>query len=160
MAANEKEKDMELTEKVAYLKGLMEGLGLDDSTKEGKVLAVVVDILDDMALTISDVEDGMDLITDQIEGIDEDLEELMEEVYDDDDDDDDFDDDFDGELYEVTCPSCGDTICVDEDMLDEGEIDCPGCGETLEFDLDGVLDECDCGHDHHHHHHDHKKTDE
>lgn len=141
---------MELTEKVAYLKGLVEGLGFTSDTKEGKVIGAIVDILDDMALSISDMEDGMDLIADQIEGIDEDLEELMEDVYQDDDEDDDeyFDDeDFDGELYEVTCPKCGDVICVDEDMLDEGEMNCPGCGETLEFDFSGALDECDCGHD-------------
>ena len=139
---------MELTEKVAYLKGLIEGLGIDDTTKEGKVFVAMLDILDDMALSLSDVEDGMDLITYQIELIDEDPEDLMEAVYEDDDDDD--DDDFDGELYEVTCPQCGDTVCVDEDMLDEGEISCPGCGEALEFDLDGALDDCDCGCGHHH----------
>lgn len=140
---------MELTEKVAYLKGLMEGLGYDESTKEGKVFTAMLDVLDDMALTISDLEDGMDLITDQIEGIDEDLEDLMDEVYDLDDDDDD-DEDFDGELYEVTCPKCGDVICIDEAMLDEGQIACPGCDEPLEFDLDGTLEDCgcDCDHDH------------
>ena len=44
----------------------------------------------------------------------------------------------------VTCPSCGDTICVTEDMLDEGSVNCPNCGELLEFDFD---DECDCGDD-------------
>lgn len=149
---------MEISEKVAYLKGLIEGLGIDNSTKEGKVFSTIVDILDDMALTISDMEDGIDLLADQVEMIDEDLEELEDDLYgEDDDDDDDDDEDFDGELYEVTCPSCGDTICIDEDMLDEGEIDCPGCGETLEFDLDGVLDDCNCGCSHNHgHKHDHK----
>lgn len=139
---------MDLTEKVAYLKGLIEGLGLTADTKEGKVIGAIVDILDDMALSISDLEDGVELISEQVEGIDEDLEELIEDIYDDDDDDDYDDDDFEGELYEVTCPNCGDVICVDEDMLDEGEIDCPGCGETLEFDFGGALDECDCGQDH------------
>jgi ribosomal protein S27E len=140
---------MELTEKVAYLKGLMDGLGFDDTSKEGKVLTAVADILEDMALAISDLEDGMDLMTDQIEELDEDLEEVMAETFGWDDDEDE-DDDFEGELYEVTCPSCGDVICVDEDMLDEGEIECPGCGENLEFDFDGPLEECDCGHDHSH----------
>lgn len=139
---------MELTEKVAYLKGLMDGLDIDEGSKEGRVFTAILDVLDDMAMTISDIEDGMDLVTDQIEGIDEDLEELMNDMYSDDDDYDEEDLDFDGELYEVVCPKCNDTICVDEEMLDEGEIECPGCGEILEFDLDGTLDECDCGHDH------------
>lgn len=133
---------MEITEKVAYIKGLVDGLGLDDSTKEGKVLLAVVNALDDIAMSISDLEDSVDLIGDQLDQLDEDVEELYSDLYDGEDDE---DDDFDGELYEVTCPSCGDTICVDEDMLDEGEIDCPNCGEPLEFDLEGILDECDCG---------------
>ena len=61
----------------------------------------------------------------------------------DDDDDEDFDFD-DDELYEVTCPSCGDTVYLTEEMVDEGSIECPGCGENLEFDFDEDLIECDC----------------
>ena len=53
--------------------------------------------------------------------------------------------------YEVTCPSCQETICLSEDVLEAGEIDCPNCGECLEFDIHDVVDECacGCGHDHH-----------
>jgi len=138
---------MEITEKVAYLKGLMDGLEIDKSTKEGKVLTAIVDILDDVASSVSDLETGMDMVTHQVDLLDEDIQEMQEDLYGEDEDgcgcgceDDDY---FDGELYEVTCPKCGDTVCVDEDMLDEGEIGCPGCGETLEFDLDGILDELD-----------------
>ena len=50
-----------------------------------------------------------------------------------DDEDDDEDDD---ELYEVVCPCCGDTICLNEGMLEEGSMNCPGCNELLEFDFD------------------------
>ena len=32
---------MELSNKVAYLKGLMDGLKIDDSTPEGKILGMV-----------------------------------------------------------------------------------------------------------------------
>lgn len=141
---------MDITEKVAYLKGLVDGLGVDDSTKEGKVIRVIVDLLDDIALAVSDLEDSADLMGEQLDLLDEDVGELYEDYFGDDDDDDDDDEDFDGELYEITCPSCGDTMCIDEDILDEGEIDCPNCGEPLEFDLDGVIDECDCGCDHGH----------
>lgn len=45
-------------------------------------------------------------------------------------------DDFDDAEFEVTCPSCGDTIQLNDEMLEEGSIVCPGCGETLEFDFD------------------------
>jgi len=130
---------MEITEKVAYIKGLVDGLGIDDSTKEGKVLLAVVNVLDDIAMSVSDLEDGVDLLGGQLDHLDEDVEEIYEDLYGDDDED----DDYDGELYEVTCPTCGDTICVDEDMLDDGEIDCPNCEESLEFDLDGILDDED-----------------
>lgn len=133
---------MEITEKVAYLKGLIEGLGLDSSTKEGKVILAIVDLLDDIALSVTDLEDSADLMGEQLDSLDEDVSELYEDFYGSEDDDD--DDDFDGELYEVTCPACEEVICIDEDMLDEGEIACPNCGEALEFDLDGVLDGCDC----------------
>ena len=144
---------MELTEKVAYLKGFIEGIGLDENTQNGKVIGLVVDILEDLVDTVSDVEDEMEAISDQVDAIDDDLSELYEDMYGDDDDD--MFEDFDGEMYEVTCPTCNETICVDEDMLDEGEIDCPSCGETLEFDLDGVLDDCGC--DCHSPDHEHKK---
>lgn len=146
---------MEITEKVAYIKGLVDGLGIDDSTKEGKVIRAIIGVLDDIALSVSDLEDSVDLLGEQMDAIDEDVEELYEEYFGEEDDDDDYDDDFDGELYEVECPSCGEVVCVDEDMLDEGEIECPSCGEPLEFDLDGLLDEeCDCGC----HGHEHKKN--
>lgn len=140
---------MEITEKVAYLKGLVEGFGFDKGTKEGKVILTILDILDDLALAVSDLEDGMGLLSEQVEEMDEDFSELHDDFYDlkDDDGKDDMDDDF--ELYEVTCPSCHDTVYVDEDMLDEGEIECPNCGESLEFDLDGSLEDCGCGRRHH-----------
>lgn len=138
---------MEITEKVAYIKGLIDGLGIDDTTKEGKVIRAIVDLLDDVALSVSDLEDSVDLLGEQLDAIDEDLEDIYEDYFGNEDEDDDIDgDDFDGELYEVECPSCGEIICIDEDMLDEGEIDCPACGELLEFDLDGLIEDgCDCG---------------
>ncbi len=138
---------MEIGEKVAYIKGLIEGLGLDDSTKEGKVILAIVDVLDEIALSVSDLEDSVDILGEQMETLDEDLEDIYEEIFGEDDEEDDGE--FDGELYEVECPSCGEIICLDEDMLDEGEIDCPSCGEPLEFDLDGAIaEECGCGEDH------------
>lgn len=145
---------MELLEKVAYLKGLAEGLGIDDSNKEGKVIKLIIDILDDVVLSLADAGEGFLLLGEQLESMDEDLEEIMEDLYGDgEDDEDDYDygcgchhhghEIFEEELYEVTCPSCEDVICVDESMLDEGEINCPACGELLEFDLDGELDQED-----------------
>ncbi|MGN0642833.1 MAG: CD1247 N-terminal domain-containing protein [Huintestinicola sp.] len=139
---------MTLSEKTAYLKGLMDGLNNED-----KVTALIAEILTDMASEIEDMQDEVEELSEVIDTIDEDLGEMEKDYYgidddedcccghhhydDDDEDDDDFDEDFDDEdLYEVTCPSCNDTICLNESMLEDGSISCPNCGELLEFDLD------------------------
>ena len=134
---------MTVTERVAYLKGLAEGLDLSKETKEGKILAAIIDVLDDVAYEISDLQEALGEIGEQVDMIDEDLDALEEIVYEDDecgcedeDDEDDEDYEIDGDLYEVTCPTCGHTIYLDEDMIDEGEMACPGCGENLEFVFD------------------------
>lgn len=135
---------MELSKKVAYLKGLMEGLKIDETTNEGKVLAAIADILDEMAAAIEDVADEVNEAVELIDVLDEDLGELEEDFYDlgDDDDDEEDDEDFDfgddEELYECVCPSCGDTICLGENIIAEGSIECPNCGENLEFDFSEI----------------------
>ncbi len=135
---------MELSKKVAYLKGLMEGLKIDETTNEGKVLAAIADILDEMAAAIEDVADEVNEAVELIDVLDEDLGELEEDFYDLDDDDDDEEDDEDyefgddEELYECVCPSCGDTICLGENIIAEGSIECPNCGENLEFDFSEI----------------------
>jgi DNA-directed RNA polymerase subunit RPC12/RpoP len=143
---------MTVTEKVAYLKGLVEGLGVDETTKEGRIIKAIVEVLDDVALTVSDTEDGLSEISEQVDAIDEDLEDLEKDFYGDDDDgddDDDDDDDDDSDYYEVTCPKCGEKVYLDEELLSDGEMSCPSCGEKLEFDFgtDCCDDEdCDCHH--------------
>lgn len=131
---------MDLTEKVSYLKGLMEGLDIDTSTKEGKILNVMADILADMAVASEDMQEQIDEIVEVVDEIDEDLGEVEKDLYEFDDDcccgDHDVCDDDDDDLYEVVCPTCGDAICLNEGMLEEGSMTCPGCGELLEFDFD------------------------
>ena len=118
---------MDFAEKVAYLKGLAEGLGLDAATKEGKMIAAIVDALDvlvdeldDMQSEMIDVEDGLDAVSD-------DLEDLEDLVYDDEDDD--------GDVFVTTCPECEEEVVFDESVLEDGEVVCPNCGAKLEFDL-------------------------
>ena len=132
---------MTVTEKVAYLKGLVEGLGVDETTKEGRIIKAMVEVLDDIALTVSDMEDGLSEISEQVDAIDEDLEDLEKDFYGDDDEDDEYDDDDDddADYYEVTCPKCGEKVYLDEELLSDGEMSCPNCGEKLEFDFG-----CDC----------------
>ncbi len=125
---------MTISEKVAYIKGLMEGMKLDESKDEIKLTQKIVEVLEDMALTVSDLEDSLDLVGEQVDAVDEDLDALESYVYDDDECDDDCC--CDDDVYEVKCPKCGNMIYVDGDILDEGSIDCPSCGEKLEFDVD------------------------
>ena len=130
---------MTVTEKVAYLKGLVEGLDFDADKKETKVINAVLDVLEDLALAVSDLDDEMELVTEQLDAVDEDLADLEEVFYEEMDDCDCCDCDCDDEMYEVECPACGEIICLDEEIILDGEIDCPACGERLEFDCD-----CDC----------------
>lgn len=128
---------MTVTEKVAYLKGLAKGLDLAQDKAETKMFNAIMEVLEDMALTVSDLEDEVAELGEQIDAVDEDLADVEEFVFDDDEcggcDDDD-------EMYEVECPACHETIYLDESILEDGEIECPNCGTDLEFDFG-----CDCG---------------
>ncbi len=133
---------MTVTERVAYIRGLFEGLEVNVDKKEGRVLKEIIDLLGDMALSITDLEE-------ENEALQELLDAMIEDIYDDDDSYDEEDVDTEGmdfdpdtELFEVVCPSCGEEIYVDEGTLSQGNITCPACGEELEFDmsaLDGEL---------------------
>ncbi len=152
---------MTLTEKVAYLKGLVEGLGIDETTSQGKVTKAILDVLNDMALSVADLEDSTSELYEEIEALDEDLgnleDDFYEEEYDEDEDEDD-DEDCDcccDEIYEVECPNCHEEICIDGEILDKGSIECPNCGENLTFEIEEdedcgccCEDCCDCEHDH------------
>ncbi len=129
---------MKNTERVSYIRGLAEGLELDENKKEVKVLNAIIDLLDDMALSMTEMEDNMNDIADQLDAVDEDLGSLEDDFYDDGEEDEDEDEEGDepGCYYEVTCPNCHETVCLSEDLVKDGQIDCPNCGETLEFDLD------------------------
>jgi DNA-directed RNA polymerase subunit RPC12/RpoP len=135
---------MDMNERIAYLKGLITGLEIDENSKEGKIFNAIVDTLEEMALTIGDVMEDYEELEELVDILDEDLGSVEQDLYDDKEQADDDFDDFDNELYEYVCPTCGDTVCIDEEMLDEGEMKCPNCGEEIEFDLDC---DCDCGDD-------------
>ena len=135
---------MTLSEKSAYLKGLMDGLNLNKETAEGKMIAGIVDLLHDMTSTISDLEENAIAVSDELDEIEEDLDAIEEFLMEDDEDDDDDDEvEFDGVIYDVTCPVCGVEISFDEETLEEGSIVCPDCGELLEFDLSAGEEEED-----------------
>ena len=133
--------DMTIGEKVSYIKGLAEGLALDEATKEGKIIAAMLDVLSDIAENLKEVDEELDDIADVMTDMEESVADLEDIVYDvdDDDDEDDYDDEFEDdldELYETTCPACSNTIRFDYEQAAAGGMDCPNCGEHLEFELD------------------------
>ena len=147
---------MTISEKAAYLKGMMDGMALNTDSNEGKMIAAIVDLLGDMGKRITDIEDTTIAISDELDEIEEDLDAIEDFIMDEEDDYDDFDDDDDdyydddedeydeegfdfgdedSTIYEVVC-ACGNVINFDEDTLEEGSIICDECGETLEFSFE------------------------
>ena len=149
---------MTISEKAAYLKGLMDGLELDTEKAEGKMIAAIVELLGDVTKKLSDVEDTTIAISDELDEIEEDLDAIEDYILEDEDEDDDWDDedwdeyedcdcedcdceegfdfgDEDSIIYEVKCV-CGNVINFDEETLEAGSIVCDECGETLEFTFD------------------------
>ena len=119
---------MGVGEKVAYLKGVADGLKLDASRDEGKLIYAVIDALEGVAAELdvlreeqSDLSETLDAVSDDLA----DVEELLSGG----------DDDAEA-CYAATCPACQETVCFDESVLEDGEILCPNCGQKLEFDLD------------------------
>ncbi len=155
---------MTISEKSAYLKGLMDGLKLDTEANEGKMIAAIVDLLGDLTRKVTDIEDTTIAISDELDEIEEDLDAIEDYIMDEEDDDEWFDDededdewfeddedeegpdegfdfgDEDSTIYEVQC-ACGSIINFDEETLEAGSITCPDCGELLEFSLDDDEDE-------------------
>lgn len=127
---------MNTVESLGYLKGLIEGLDLEDNKKETKIFKAIVDVIDNIVLDIDDVNEELEDVAEQVEAIDEDLSDIEDflagESY-----ADDLDDDMNEfEVYGLTCPSCGADIDVDEETVMEGKMECPVCGEMLEFEID------------------------
>lgn len=128
-----------LKEQVSYIHGLADGLGLNEESKEGKVIKAILTLLDDMADSIEDNEACIDELSESLESVSEDLEDLEEEVYESDeiDDDDiivDYLDEEDGEsdFVEVVCPKCGDTIYFDPQLVESrDDLYCPSCNDRI-----------------------------
>jgi ssDNA-binding Zn-finger/Zn-ribbon topoisomerase 1 len=142
---------MEITEKVAYLKGLAEGMELNTDKKEGKLLSAIIDVLEDIALELCDIEEAQEELGDGLDAVSDDLEDVEDLLYGDDGEDDEPEyelDDLgeDEDCYATTCPTCEESIYFDESVLEDGEVICPNCGEKLEFDLESLdEDEADDG---------------
>ena len=123
---------MTISEKVAYLKGLAEGLNLDtEKSKEGKLISVMIGIMEELAMSVEDLEENALNLGEEIDVLSDDLADVEEVVFDEDEDSEDYDDDW----FEVECPTCGADILVDDDALVDGEVECPSCGTRYAMEL-------------------------
>lgn len=136
-----------LKERVAYLKGLAEGMQISDSTNEGKLLKAIIEVLDDVALAVDDIEEVQEQLSEQVDSMDEDIAAIESKVYDEEDDcccecdEDDEDEDEICEDGEFECPHCGEMIDIEEAAFNEDNtaINCPHCNKDIEIEW-----ECDC----------------
>ena len=140
---------MSLSDKAQYIRGLIDGLGIDDSTPEGKVIGAMSKLLEELCDSVDSIDADVDDVVDFCNQLDEDLSDICDFLSDDEDEDDCCDcddeccdcDDAEEFEYSTVCPTCGDTIELTEEMVAEGEIHCPNCNEHLEFDLEGIEDD-------------------
>ena len=136
---------MSVSKRISYLKGMAEGLGLGNGTKEERVLQLMIEILEEMSNEIEALSANVLVLDDDVSNILDDVLDLENAL-----------EDEEPPLfapqasaqsvqpleveqpqfYVVNCPRCDDEITLDEDVLSFGHVDCPTCNERLEFDLD------------------------
>ena len=130
---------MTISEKVAYLKGLAEGLNIDtDKSKEGKLINVMIGILEEIGLALEDLEENSLALGEEIDVLSDDLADVEAVVFDEDEDEeyeDEDEEEFDDDWFEVECPNCDEVLVVDEEALAEGHIKCPNCDTEYSLDL-------------------------
>ena len=136
---------MNMKENSAYIKGLLDGVNLDKTTAEGKLIAALCDMVDKMAEEIDALTDKLDTASAYIEELDQDLGCVEELVYEDlacdcgcDDDGCDCDcccddDDCDCDCCDDDDCDCGCCCGCDEDEDDDGFlcVMCPHCNDTI-----------------------------
>ena len=87
----------DVKERVAYLKGLIDGSDFIGRDGKGKVVwENILEIFDDIADSLAEIKSLHEEVVDYVETIDEDLSELEDDIYGADDE---------GEFVEVTCPN-------------------------------------------------------
>lgn len=135
---------MTIFEKVAYLKGLAEGLNIDtEKSKEGKLISVMIGILEEIGLSIEDLEENTQALGEEIDVLSDDLSDVEDVVFDEDEDEDEDDEDYDDDWFEVECPTCEEPLVIDDKALADGMIQCPNCHDKFALDLSDDTVEAD-----------------
>lgn len=144
-----------LKEKVSYLKGLADGMQINDTTNEGKLLKAIIDVLDDVALAVDDIEEVQEELSEQVDEMDEDLAEVESLIYDEDYDEDDEDDECDCDecndddedeeiIAEFDCPHCGESVNLADAFMKMDSVLCPHCNKEIEIEWSCDCEDCEC----------------
>ncbi len=142
----------DLNSKLGYLRGLAEGLGINDETKEGKIIQQMILLLDEIGNSLDELKEDYEELFSYVEAIDQDLTDLEDELLEDDEEDDDdyedYDDDDDYDNHNVSftveCPECHQEVIIDEDILEDEEsfeVLCPNCGKVVFINDDEEWDD-------------------
>lgn len=122
-----------MKEKVAYIRGLMDGLAIADEGQK-KLFTAIVETLDVMADAIEENETSINELDECVDDIYEEIESIDDCLFDDEDEDD---------FVELECPHCGEVIYYDESMLESDEdLICPQCSKVV---VPSGCGECGCG---------------
>ena len=124
---------MTISEKVAYIQGLYDGLGLDgEKSGEARILAELLDVMKEVGQRLDGVDTILDSFDEELDALGDSVADLEDAVFDDEDEEDEFSFDSDGDLdedfFEIPCPTCGADLVVDDETLAAGVVDCPACG--------------------------------
>ena len=140
---------MTISEKVAYIQGLYDGLGLDgEKSGEARILSELLDVMKEVGQQLEGMDTAMDQFDEELDALGDSVADLEDAVFDDEDEQDEFLEDLDGmdeDFFEIPCPTCGEDLVVDDEVLAAGVVDCPACGGkfalSFEDDKDGPEDE-------------------
>jgi len=106
--------------KVTYLRGLCDGSGYTEDSKDGKIFHHMLDLLDDMSCMLEQQNSAEH--------------QKLDMIAEDDDDEPYF-------LYSFICPNCGEEIEVEEDILGENlELICPKCKNMIPVEATNAED--------------------
>jgi len=140
---------MTITEKVAYIQGLFDGLKLDaEKSGEARILSEVLDVLKEIGQELEGVDAAMDQFDEELDALGDTVSDLEEAVFDDEDERDGGLDDLDDEeneddedFFEIPCPTCGEDLVVDDEALAAGLVECPVCGGKFALSFEDEGDE-------------------
>lgn len=118
----------DLRQRVAYLKGLAEGLDMDDESKEGRLFGQIIDLLDSMTMVVENLESDYEELYDYVEAVDQDLTDMERDFY-----EEPFEEGEELEGFTLECPDCGEIVFIDEEAVEDEELEvlCPNCHRVV-----------------------------